>query len=53
MFLRLLEILGRKKTVLDRGHSHSKFNEAKPWMNRYYILFRNRPKWFPFNFFST
>ena len=49
MFLRLLEILGRKKTVIDSGNSHSKYNEAKPWMNRYYILFRNRPKWFPFN----
>jgi hypothetical protein len=49
MFLKLLEKLGRKKTILDRGSSHPKFNEAKPWMNRYYILFRNRPKWFPFN----
>tara|TARA_B100000965_G_C19168663_1_gene573545 strand:+ start:183 stop:614 length:432 start_codon:yes stop_codon:yes gene_type:complete len=49
MFLRLLEKLGRKKTVLDRGPSHPNFNEAKPWLNRYYILFRHRPKWFPFN----
>ena len=49
MFLKLLEKFGRKKIVLDRGPSHPKFNEAKPWMNRYYLLFRNRPKWFPFN----
>jgi len=49
MFLRLLEILGRKKIVLDRGKSHPKFYEAKPWMNRYYVLFRHRPRWFPFN----
>ena len=39
MFLKILEKLGRKKTVLDRGPSHPKFNEAKPWMNRYYIYF--------------
>ena len=49
MFLRLLEIFGRKKIVLDRGKSHPKFFEAKPWMNRYYLLFRHRPRWFPFN----
>jgi len=49
MFLNLLEKLGRKKTVLDRGSSHPKFSEAKPWLNRYYLLFRHRPKWFPFN----
>ena len=49
MFLRLLDKLGRKKVVLDRGPSHPNFVEAKPWMNRYYILFRYRPKWFPFN----
>ena len=49
MFLQLLEKLGKKKIVLDRGPSHPKFSDAKPWMNRYYLLFRNRPKWFPFN----
>ncbi len=49
MFLKILEKIGRKKIVLDRGPSHPKFNEAKPWMNRYYVLFRNRPRWFPFN----
>jgi hypothetical protein len=49
MFLRFLKKLGRKKIVLDRGISHPKFIHAKAWMNRYYLLFRRRPKWFPFN----
>ena len=49
MFLNFLEKIGRKKIVLDRGKSHPKYNEAKPWMNRYYVLFRYRPRWFPFN----
>ena len=49
MFFELLDKLNRKKTVLDRGVSHPNFKEAKPWMNRYYVLFRHRPKWFPFN----
>ena len=49
MLLKLLDILGRKKIVLDRGPSHPKFYKAKPWMNRYYLLMRYRPKWFPFN----
>ena len=49
MFLKLLAILGRKKIVLDRGPSHPEFNKAKPWMNRYYVLLRHRPRWFPFN----
>ena len=49
MILKLLEQLGRKKLVLDRGPNHSEYYKAKPWMNRYYILFRHRPKWFPFN----
>ena len=49
MFLKFLEKIGRKKVVLDRGPSHPKFEEAKPWMNRYYVLMRHRPKWFPFN----
>ena len=49
MLLKVLSKLGRKKTVLDRGPSHPKFSEAKPWLNRYYVLFRNRPRWFPFN----
>ena len=49
MFLKLLEKLGRKKIVLDRGSNHPEFNKAKPWMERYYVLFRRRPFWFPFN----
>ena len=49
MFLKILDKIGRKKVVLDRGPSHPKYNLAKPWMNRYYVLFRYRPKWFPFN----
>ena len=49
MLLGLLAKLGRKKLVLDRGRSHPQFNEAKPWMNRYYVLIRHRPRWFPFN----
>ena len=49
MLLKLLEKFGRKKLVLDRGPSHPDYKEAKPWMNRYYLLFKNRPKWFPFN----
>ena len=49
MFLKLLDKFGRKKIVLDGGPSHPNYKAAKPWMNRYYILFRHRPKWFPFN----
>jgi len=49
MFLKFLEKLGRKKIVLDRGKSNPKYSHEKQWMNRYYVLFRNRPKWFPFN----
>ena len=49
MFLKFLDKLGKKKLLLDRGTSHPDHKNAKPWMNRYYLLFRNRPKWFPFN----
>jgi|TARA_B110000261_G_C12755603_1_gene226377 hypothetical protein len=49
MFLSLLNKLGRKRIVLDRGQSHLNFEKAKLWMNRYYVLFRHRPRWFPFN----
>ena len=49
MFLKLLERLGRKKLVLDRGPSHPEYYNAKPWMERYYLLFRKRPNLFPFN----
>ena len=47
MFFNLLEKLGRKKIVLDRGPSHPEFYNAKPWMERYYLLFKQRPKWLP------
>jgi len=46
MFLKLLNKLGRKKIVLDRGPSHPKYNKAKPWMNRYYVLMRIGPNGF-------
>ena len=49
MFLDFLEKIGRKRIILDRGPSHPRYRDAKPWMNKYYILLRNRPKWFPFN----
>ena len=49
MILKILEKLGRKKIVLDSGPSQPEFLKAKPWMERYYLLFRKRPKWFPFN----
>ena len=49
MLLKLLEKLGRKRLLLDRGPTHPEKHKAKPWMNRYYLLFKNRPRWFPFN----
>ena len=49
MFLKILEKVGRKRLILDRGPTHPEYYKAKPWMNRYYLLFRKRPKWFPFN----
>ena len=36
---------------MDRGLSHPEYHLAKPWTHRYYLLFRKRPKWFPFNIF--
>ena len=41
----------RKKLLLDRGPSWPDYHKAKPFMVRYYLLFRRRPKWFPFNIF--
>ena len=41
----------RKRVVLDRGPSWPDYDKAKPFMVRYYPLFRKRPKWFPFNIF--
>ncbi len=49
LFLNILEKLGRKKVVMDRGPSHPEYHLAKPWTARYYLLFKKRPKWFPFN----
>ena len=51
MILEFLEKIGRKRIIYDRGPSHPEFINAKPWMERYYLLFRKRPKWFPFNIF--
>tara|TARA_B100001029_G_C14822407_1_gene318400 strand:+ start:51 stop:437 length:387 start_codon:yes stop_codon:yes gene_type:complete len=39
----------RKRLLLDRGPSWPDFDKAEPFMVRYYLLFRKRPKWFPFN----
>ena len=39
----------RKKLLLDRGPSWPDYDKAEPFMVRYYLLFRKRPKWFPFN----
>ena len=49
LLLKILEKLGRKKVVMDRGPSHPEYCLAKPWTARYYLLFRKRPRWFPFN----
>ena len=40
MLFKILEKIFTKKTILDRGPSHPKYKEAKPWMIRYYIFFR-------------
>ena len=39
----------RKRVILDRGPSWPNYSSAEPFVVRYYPLFRNRPKWFPFN----
>tara|TARA_Y100001970_G_C13805384_1_gene637197 strand:+ start:245 stop:673 length:429 start_codon:yes stop_codon:yes gene_type:complete len=41
----------RKKIIMDRGPSWPDYEKAEPFMIRYYLLFRKRPKWFPFNIF--
>ena len=41
----------RKKIFLDRGPSWPDYDQSEPFMIRYYVLFRKRPKWFPFNVF--
>ena len=49
LLLKILEKLGRMKVVMDRGPSHKDYHLAKPWTKRYYLLFRYRQRWFPFN----
>ena len=39
----------RKRLLLDRGPSWPDYEKDEPFMVRYYLLFRKRPKWFPFN----
>ena len=41
--------MSRKKILLDRGPSWPDYHKAEPFVIRYYLLFRKRPKWFPFN----
>jgi len=42
--LNLLEKCDRKRVILDRQSSD-------PYLTRYYLLFKDRPSWFPFNIF--
>ena len=49
--LHLLHGRGLGRVILDRGPSWPDYHKAEPWMERYYLLFRRRPKWFPFNIF--
>lgn len=42
--LNTLEKNGRKKIIPNR-------ESTGPYLTRYYLLFKNRPKWFPFNVF--
>ena len=51
MVLHQLAGRGRKRIILDRGPSWPDYDKAEPWLERYYLLFRRRPKWFPFNIF--
>jgi len=51
MLLGLLDRHGRKRVILDRGPSWPDYDKAEPWMERYYLFLRHRPKWFPFNLF--
>ena len=39
----------RKRIILDRGPSWPGYKAAKPFVIRFYPLFRRRPTWFPFN----
>ena len=49
--LKLDMFKNRKKLLLDRGPSWPDYDKAEPFMVRYYLLFKKRPKWFPFNIF--
>ena len=49
--LKLVMLENRKKILLDRGPSWPDYAQAEPFMVRYYLLFRKRPRWFPFNIF--
>ncbi len=39
----------RKRIILDRGPNWPDYDKAEAFVVRYYLLFRKRPKWFPFN----
>ena len=45
MLLKILENLEENKI----REINPEFHKAKPWLERYYLLFRKRPRWFPFN----
>ena len=49
--LKLIMFKNRKRLLLDRGPSWPNYDKAKPFMVRYYLLFKKRPRWFPFNIF--
>jgi len=40
----------RKRIILDRGPSWPDYDKAEPFVVRYYLLFRNRPKVVPFQY---
>ena len=48
LFLKMF-FKNRKRIILDRGPNWPDYDKAEPFIVRYYLLFRNRPKWFPFN----
>jgi hypothetical protein len=43
-FLNFLEGVGRKRIIMDRESN-------EPYLVRYYLFLKDRPKWFPFNVF--
>ena len=44
-------LFNRKKIILDKGPSWPDYRTAEPFVIRYYLFLRRRPKWFPFNIF--